>query len=316
MAFFSHIGGIFHEMVYDNMRIVVARFVGKHEKEPTRALIDLKGHYRFGHRFCNTGRGNEKGHVERSVEYIRRKAFAMCDTFGSVALAQCHLQEVLTRMNGYVQQGSGRMAASLLIEEKRHLWELPPPFACALTEVFKVDRYATISYRGNRYSVPDHLVGQVVEARISTSEVAVYHRGGQICTHPRNQGVHQWCIELDHYLSTYIKKPGALRNSEAFLQSDPFLKKLYYGHFSDNPKEFIELLIYCQRHGGEKEDLRAVYHLLQRTCPTSIDVSKFTSLLGNISKEDTLPMIKDDETDPIAVASVRHLDSISQLLLS
>ena len=34
-------------------------------------------YYQFGFRFCNVRKGNEKGHVERSVEYIRRKAFAL-----------------------------------------------------------------------------------------------------------------------------------------------------------------------------------------------------------------------------------------------
>src|SRR5680860_486200 len=65
VSFFSHTGGIYHEMVYDNMRVAVAKFVGPHEKEPTQALLQLKGHYQFAHRFCNAYRGNEKGHVER-----------------------------------------------------------------------------------------------------------------------------------------------------------------------------------------------------------------------------------------------------------
>ncbi len=53
VAFFAHTKGVYHQMIYDNMRVVVARFVGKHEKEPTQALINLKGHYQFSHRFCN-----------------------------------------------------------------------------------------------------------------------------------------------------------------------------------------------------------------------------------------------------------------------
>jgi transposase len=44
------------------MRVAVSKFVGKYEKEPTRALLDLSFHYGFNHRFCNARRGNEKGH--------------------------------------------------------------------------------------------------------------------------------------------------------------------------------------------------------------------------------------------------------------
>src|SRR5690606_18021757 len=43
VAFFHSIGGVYREMVYDNMRVAVAKFVGKHEKEPTQALLQLRG---------------------------------------------------------------------------------------------------------------------------------------------------------------------------------------------------------------------------------------------------------------------------------
>jgi transposase len=71
--FFAHIGGVFHEMVYDNMRVAIAEFAGRTEKHPTVALTNLAGWFLFRWRFCNVRRGNEKGHVERSVEFIRRE---------------------------------------------------------------------------------------------------------------------------------------------------------------------------------------------------------------------------------------------------
>jgi hypothetical protein len=37
-SFFEEIGGVYKEMVYDNTRVMVARFVGRSEKEPTDAL--------------------------------------------------------------------------------------------------------------------------------------------------------------------------------------------------------------------------------------------------------------------------------------
>ncbi len=84
ILFFEHTGGIFHQVVYDNMRVAIAQFVGKTEKHPTTALLELSRWYQFPWRFCYTAGGNEKGHVERSVEYIRRKAFAFKDEFASL----------------------------------------------------------------------------------------------------------------------------------------------------------------------------------------------------------------------------------------
>ncbi len=119
--FFCQIGGVHRKMVYDNMRVAVAKFVGRHEKEPTRALLELRGYYHFTHRFTNFYRGNEKGHVERSVEYVRRKAFAPKDSFASAIEAQEWLDSTLNKLNALKQQGTGKSAGELLTEEKKVL---------------------------------------------------------------------------------------------------------------------------------------------------------------------------------------------------
>lgn len=68
--FFRQIQGVPRTMVYDNMRVAVKEFVGANEKTPTEALSRLSAHYVFNFRFCNARAGWEKGHVERSVEYV------------------------------------------------------------------------------------------------------------------------------------------------------------------------------------------------------------------------------------------------------
>jgi transposase-like protein len=69
ILFFDHIGGVFLQMVYDNMRVAIASFVGKTEKAPTEALLQLSRWYQYQWRFCNVARGNEKGHVEPVLKW-------------------------------------------------------------------------------------------------------------------------------------------------------------------------------------------------------------------------------------------------------
>lgn len=97
--FFTHIKGNYRQMVYDNMRVAVKRFVGKHEKEATIGLLKLSLYYLFDFRFCNVYSGNEKGHVERSVEYIRRKAFCRQSEFTSLDEANKHLVSMVEELN-------------------------------------------------------------------------------------------------------------------------------------------------------------------------------------------------------------------------
>lgn len=68
------INGVPSLMVYDNMRVAVKSFVGG-EKTPTDSLLRMADFYRFRYRFCNVRAGWEKGHVERSVEFVRRQGF-------------------------------------------------------------------------------------------------------------------------------------------------------------------------------------------------------------------------------------------------
>ena len=96
--FFRDTKGVPTLMVYDNMRVTIKKFVGN-EKRPIDALIKLKTFYRFNHRFCNIYSGNEKGHVERSVEVSRRKAFSYKVKFATLDDANSHLFDVCNRMN-------------------------------------------------------------------------------------------------------------------------------------------------------------------------------------------------------------------------
>lgn len=106
--FFRQIQGVPHTMVYDNMRVAVKEFVGANEKTPTEALNRLSAHYVFSFRFCKARAGWEKGHVERSVEYVRRKAFSLSCHYASLAEAQAHLDAVCRQMDARPSRSMSR----------------------------------------------------------------------------------------------------------------------------------------------------------------------------------------------------------------
>jgi transposase len=281
VRYFREIGGVFREIVYDNMRVAIAKFVGKYEKEPTQALLALRAHYQFSHRFCNIYRGNEKGHVERSVEYVRRKSFALKDSFDDIDQAQIHLNAVLTKLNNEHQKATGKTAHSLLQEEK--LLMAPTPRAdmlCSQEVQLRVDKYATVSYKTNRYSVPDHLVGDFIDLKVFSREVHIYHKNVRMFIHPRSYQIHQWVINIEHYLNTFKKKPGALPGSVA-LASNTYLKTLYVQYFSNVPRDFIELLGYCREYMINDERLEDSVRRLVNECKGEITVEKLRALLGN-----------------------------------
>lgn len=280
VAFFDFTQGVYKQMVYDNMRVAVAKFIGTHEKEPTQALLQLRGHYQFTHRFCNAYRGNEKGHVERSVEYIRRKAFGIKSRFDNLEAAETWLATTLNKLNATKQKMSGKTADELFLDEKKVLAPVPMKLACAEQVQLRVDKYATISYKTNRYSVPDYLVGQFIDTKIFSQQIHIYHSNQLIASHERSYKVHQWIIAIEHYLDTFKQKPGALKDSVA-LASSQYLKQLYVAYFQNEAREFIDLLDYCIKNKITDEKLEESVKRLLGTGISQITTEKVKALLGN-----------------------------------
>jgi transposase len=281
IEFIAATGGVYQEYVYDNMRVAVKKFVGRSQREPTRALLQLSGYYKFRFRFCNVGKGNEKGHVERSIEFIRRKAFSRRYAFASLAEANKHLVETCNRLNNNKLSSIDKIPRELFADEKKVLWQPEGRMACFMIEYLKVDKYSTITYENNHYSVPDHLVGKGVDIKVFSSRLECYVLNKRICTHERSYGRKQWILDLSHYYRTLLVKPRALHNSMALKQSSELIRELYHLYFSSTPQEFIKLLLFCDKHEYSTEQLKGVIEVLRKLCPNDVSVDKIKALLGN-----------------------------------
>ena len=281
IAFFAFLGGVPLRMNYDNMRVAIAEFVGPNQKKPTVALLQLSSFYGFGFRFCNIYCGHEKGHVERSVEYIRRKAFARKDQFDTIPEAQNYLDDIIDQLNNKKLTGSKFTINELMSQEREPLLQHPGRMECFTLEQATVGKYSTFVLGKNHYSVPDHLVGNKVEVKVFSNQLKIYHQGEVLGVHPRSYKTGDWIITLDHYLRTLHRKPGALHGSAALRQAPWEIREIYQSAFRDNARDFIELLQYCQKHQVSHERLWAVYRQLQEICPSDISLDKLRVLLGN-----------------------------------
>ncbi|HZK62589.1 MAG TPA: IS21 family transposase, partial [Puia sp.] len=242
ICFFEHTGGVYQQMVYDNMRVAIAQFAGKNEKIPTEGLLQLSRWYQYQWRFCNMARGNEKGHVERSVEYIRRKVFGFKDSFKTFAEAQSYLLCRLSELNARPGTDQRDSPAVKLEQERKGLCAHPGRMECFAGENHKVDKYSTICFGTNRYSVPDHLIGKMVFAKIYSQWIKIYDADSVLCHHHRLYERHSWQIDLNHYLVTLQRKPGAVAGSIALKQAPEWVQTMYSNHFTHDARSFIELL--------------------------------------------------------------------------
>ena len=284
--FFSYTGGVYKTMVYDNMRVAVAKFVGRYEKEPTVGLLELSSYYKFGFRFCNVRKGNEKGHVEKSVGYIRGKSFSIKDEFLSLEQANEYLLQICEKLNNTGQSLKSNDTANKLFEdEKPNLFISQYPYKCFEEDHVKVDKYSTIFYKKNRYSVPDFLVGRLLDIKIFAEKIDIYFNHQQVCSHKRSYGLHTWTMDINHYLTTLKYKPGALKSSLAFNQLSDEVKEIREKYFPDQARDFIELLQYCKDKNIFFAEVENAIEKIKKITPTSISKDK---ILAVMSKEEEL----------------------------
>ncbi len=231
--FFRDVKGLPRVMVYDNMRVAISKFAGS-EKHPTQALMKLVNFYRFNYRFCNVRSGNEKGHVERSVDVIRKRAFSLNIKYATLQAANEHVASVCERLNRAQGEAVEVDIAALRAEYNT--------IGCFESVSYKVDKYSTICMKQVYYSVPDHLVGKHVDVKIYSEKIVLFYEGKKVATHERKYGRGDWSVKLEHYISTLTKKPGALRTSLALKQADVAVQRLYNECFRDAPRDFVLLV--------------------------------------------------------------------------
>lgn len=285
--FFDLCKGTYQTMVYDNMRVAVGKFVGLHEKEPTEALLQLSLYYGFNYRFCNIARGNEKGHVERSVEFVRRKVFSKPgkDCFDSLDDANRYLRQECWRLNAK-PISNGTIPSEVFQTEKPHLRPDVPKFESCIYSENRVDKYSTITVRQNHYSVPDIYVGKMVSVKLYTNRLVIFHDNKQIATQQRSFGLQEWKIDIYHYLRTLKRKPGALLQSTAMLQADATIKTIYEKYYTSNPKEFLGVLELIKEKGIV--EVEAALKKLERLTPFDLSVDK-VKLICNSNTKDITP---------------------------
>jgi len=122
---FERWGGLARTVLYDNLKSVVLERQGDAIRfHPT--LLDFAAHYRYEARPVAIARGNEKGRVERAIQYIRSAFFAgrsFADLADLNAQADAWCQGIAADRRRPGDQG--KTVREAFAEEEPHLRSLP-----------------------------------------------------------------------------------------------------------------------------------------------------------------------------------------------
>ncbi len=88
---------------------------------------------------------------------------------------------------------------------------LPPrPFDACITQPAQVDKYQTVRFDRNRYSVPRACAYQAVTVKGYVERVEVVAGGRVVARHPRSYGRDEQLLDPLHYLAALGRRPAAL----------------------------------------------------------------------------------------------------------
>jgi len=208
---FQDWGGAPRNLETDNLRSVVLERRGDAIHFHPR-FLELSAHYHFAARPCAPARGNEKGRVERAIQYVRHNFFAARPF---TTLADFNRQALDWRNQVAHQRAwpgdDSRTVAQVLAEEKPHLLPLPAhPFSCDLTRTVYADKTLCVRFDLNDYSVPPRALGRALTLVASPVRVRLLDGSTEIASHPRSYDRHQLVEDPAHRQALLEQKRKAL----------------------------------------------------------------------------------------------------------
>jgi len=104
--------------------------------------------------------------------------------------------------------------------EKEHLLPLPQKhFDCCRRVEVAAAKNQLVRFENNFYSIPGAWVGQHLTLKAYVHRVEICSNRLTIASHRRSYGRGEEVYDLDHYLETLYKKPGALEDSKPYRRS-------------------------------------------------------------------------------------------------
>lgn len=206
---FQFFGGVPRRITYDNAKTTVAKIVTSRDRTLTHEFLRLKSHYLFDSHFCLVRRPNEKGHVERLVDYARSNFLVPVPTVDSLESLNRQLEDRCRRDQERTVRGKPGTVASLLIDDRSAMLSLPDrPFEARRVTESHADPLSLVRFDTNSYSVPTMYAHRPVTVVATVTEVKLIHEDRLIARHPRCWDRERTFFDPVHYLALLERKPG------------------------------------------------------------------------------------------------------------
>ena len=180
------IGGVPKATVCDNLKAGVTK-PSRYEPGINRTYQELATHYGFAVLPTRIKKPRDKAKAEVAVQIVQRFVLARLRNrrFFSLEELNTAIRECVADLNARIMRKLGKSRRELFETiERPALKPLPAePYRYAEWKRARVASDYHIEIAGHYYSVPSRLIREVVEARITTTTVEIFHRGTRVASH-------------------------------------------------------------------------------------------------------------------------------------
>ena len=262
---FDFLGGIPTRISYDNSKVAVARILGNRERKVTDEFLRLQSHFLFEEHFCLVRRPNEKGHVERLLDFARRNFLVPVPRVDSLERLNQQLEEACRA--DLVRRPRGKPAPKeQLLDEERHVLRPVPrqQFEARRVDTGHANSLSLVRFDRNSYSVPTECAHQRIMIVATVDEVRLVHGDRLVARHRRHWGREGFFFDPLHYLALLERKPGGFDHARPLEEWDlpvcfGILRRRLEAELGGvGTREFVKVLWLLERHS-----LPAVRHAVQ-----------------------------------------------------
>ncbi len=294
---FDFFEGIFPVLIYDNMTTVVKKVLQGKDRQLQESYAKFKAYYNFEARFCNVAQGHEKGGVEGLVGFSRRNYMVPIPNAESIAkLNEKILQECINYGN-HIISGKERSVNEDFENEKEFLIALPHHCYSNIRKLDgKVDKYSTVTFDRNRYSVPTRYAGLKASMVLSLDQVKVYCFRNLVASHIRVFGCNKWQLNPDHYLELIQKRPLSFDSARPINE--------WRAKWSDSHESLLKH--FCMKQGQNRgiKDFISVLMMYRDYTEPEMEAAIAQAVESGISTQDGIKHI---------LISAKHEESFSPL---
>lgn len=241
---FHYMGGVPRSIRFDNLTPAVKKILPNGKRELTEAFEQFALHYGFEYEFCNPDAGQEKGHVEAMVKYIRNNFFLPERTVHDLEMLNDTLWKE-AEADRYRPHYEKKQEIHRLFEEDQQAFLLLPEkaYTCVRYETATADKYGYVHVDKKKYSTSPRFARQKVLIGITYKTIDILTDDYELVVqHKRLYGDQNKSMKWQPYLTLMAKRPTAMKYTTFFGQ----LPAIWQNHLDqctvEEKKQVLRLL--------------------------------------------------------------------------